>query len=351
MNRGRRHALRAAVALLGLPCGPLAWAQRAFADATGRSVSVPAHPARVLPAGPPAAVLLLAVAPDAMIGWTRAPRLDEAVYLPPEVAALPELGRLTGRGGTANSEVVLRARPDLVLDVGSTSATFASLAKRTEEQTGIPYVLLDGQLADTPRLLRDVGGLLDRRDAAEALAQAADAILRDVAKRLDAIPPRERRRVYYARGANGLNTAPAGSLQSESLTLAGGRNVMASPAGFQGNLVNVSLEDVVGAQPDVIVAMDRSFADAAPTLPGWRELAAVRERRVYVPPDLPFGWFDAPPSLNRLLGVQWLAKVLYPSAFAEPLAPRVTDFHRRFYHREPTAAQVSALLDAAGGVR
>ena len=51
------------------------------------------------------------------------------------------------------------------------------------------------------------------------------------------------------------------------------------------------------------------------------------------------------------LGVQWLAKLLYPSAFPEPLAPRVIDFHRRFYHREPTAAQVNALLDAAGGIR
>jgi iron complex transport system substrate-binding protein len=44
---------------------------------------------------------------------------------------------------------------------------------------------------------------------------------------------------------------------------------------------------------------------------------------VYVPPDVPFGWFDAPPSLNRLLGVQWLARILDPDLSPEPLAPRV----------------------------
>jgi hypothetical protein len=70
--------------------------------------------------------------------------------------------------------------------------------------------------------------------------------------------------------------------------------------------------------------------------------------RMHVPPDLPFGWFDAPPSIDRLLGVQWLAKLLYPHAFPEPLAPRVKAFHKLFYHPEPTDAQVSALLERAG---
>jgi len=79
--------------------------------------------------------------------------------------------------------------------------------------------------------------------------------------------------------------------------------------------------------------------------------ACIRTAQVYAPPDVPFGWFDAPPSLDRLLGVQWLAKLLYPSMFPELLVPRVIEFHRRFYHREPTPAQVRTLLDAAGGVR
>jgi iron complex transport system substrate-binding protein len=72
---------------------------------------------------------------------------------------------------------------------------------------------------------------------------------------------------------------------------------------------------------------------------------------VYVPPDLPFGWFDAPPSINRLLGVQWLARLLYPAEFPEPLAPRVKTFHKLFYHREPTDAEVDALLKAASAPR
>jgi iron complex transport system substrate-binding protein len=32
---------------------------------------------------------------------------------------LPEYGRLTGRGGTANLESVLRFKPDLIIDSGN----------------------------------------------------------------------------------------------------------------------------------------------------------------------------------------------------------------------------------------
>ena len=45
--------------------------------------------------------------------------------------------------------------------------------------------------------------------------------------------------------------------------------------------------------------------------------------------DVPFGWFDVPASLNRLLGVQWLARLLHPTLFPEPPAPVVKAFHTR----------------------
>jgi iron complex transport system substrate-binding protein len=67
--------------------------------------------------------------------------------------------------------------------------------------------------------------------------------------------------------------------------------------------------------------------------------------------SLPFGGFDAPPAIDRLLGLQWLARLLYPQVFDPPLGPRVKEFHRRFDHREPTNPEVSALLAGAGGLR
>ena len=75
----------------------------------------------------------------------------------------PEVGRITGRGNTANLEVVLALKPDLILDVGSTSPTFVSLATRVQEQTGIPYALLDGRFDATATTYRKLGELTRRR--------------------------------------------------------------------------------------------------------------------------------------------------------------------------------------------
>ena len=74
---------------------------------------------RVFPAGPPAAILLYTLAPELLLGWPRANRPEEREFLLPDIGARPEVGRITGRGNTANLEVVLALKPDLILDVGS----------------------------------------------------------------------------------------------------------------------------------------------------------------------------------------------------------------------------------------
>lgn len=341
----RRLALVLAIASAGVH------AQTAVTDATGRAVKVPSSVAKVYAAGPPASVFVFALAPGKLAGWTRALRADEAPFLPPEAAKLPELGRLTGRGGTANVEVLMATRPDVVVDIGSTSPTYVSLAERVTQTTGIPYLLFDGRLKDTPRLLRELGRAIGAKDEGESLAAYVDANLASIATRVAAIPEAQRPRVFYARGPNGLSTAPRGSLQAEVLELAGARNVADPPPGFPGNLVNVSLEQVLLWQPDVIVTIDPAFPAAVRARPEWQAVAAVKNGRIYVAPELPFGWIDAPPALNRLLGLEWLVRILHPTAFPEPLGPRIKEFHTRFYHRTPTDAQVEALLRTAGIAR
>lgn len=317
-------------------------------DTAGRAVGVPATIRKVFAAGPPASVFVLALVPDKLAGWSRALRSDEVPFLPSELGRLPELGRLTGRGNTANVEVVMGIKPDLILDIGSTSATYVSLADRVQQATGIPYLLFDGRLKDTPRLLRELGRALQAGERSEAQAVYVETVLAAIDARLARVAPDQRPRVFYARGPNGLATAPRGSLQAEVFELAGARNVAEPPPGFAANLFTVSIEQVLQWQPDVIVTIDPAFAAAVRTRPEWQGVPAVRNGRVHVAPELPFGWIDAPPALNRILGVEWLVRILHPDLFAEPLGPRIVDFHRLFYHRVPTDAQVAALLRAAG---
>jgi iron complex transport system substrate-binding protein len=338
----RRALLAAPLLLAARP----ARAERLVADATGRRIAVPDRIARVFPAGPPAAILLYTIAPDLLVGWpARPPRSAEAAFMLPEAAALPEIGRLTGRDNSANVEAVLAQRPDLVLDYGSVRPVFVSLAERVQAQTGLPTVQLDGALGKIPETYRLLGAILDRREAAEARAAVAERILAEAVAGAATLRARTRPRVLYVRGPRGLETGVAGSINTEIIEFAGAENVAASALGA-GSLVPISMEQVLAWNPDWVIGIHPDFLAHAKADRLWGALPAVRAGRVVLAPSLPFGWVDFPPAVNRLLGLLWL-QVLFGLRPAAGLAEAVADFQALFYHRRPSAAQIEALLRPA----
>jgi iron complex transport system substrate-binding protein len=258
----------------------------------------------------------------------------------PEICSRPEVGRITGRGNTANLETVLALKPDLIVDVGSTSATFVSLADRVQEQTGIPYALLDGRFAGIAGTYRTLGSLIGRAEDAEKLARYTEDMLKTISGRIEPIAASERPRVYFARGPKGLATGLGGSINVETIELLA-RNVAGET---QGGLANVSIEQILVWNPDVIVTIDQEFAATVRSDPAWASVKAVRDNRVHLSPKMPFGWVDSPPSVNRLIGLWWLAKILYPERFPEDLRALTQDFYTRFYHVTPTSAQIDHVL-------
>lgn len=338
----RRQLLAGLSAAAFAPSPALA---QSVTDAAGRTVPVPAKVARVFPAGPPAAILLYTLAPDLLIGWPRANRPEECVFMLPDICSRPEVGRITGRGNTANLEVVLALKPDLILDVGATSPTFVSLATRVQEQTGIPYALLDGRFDASVETYRKLGELTHRRQAAEALAAYTAETMSTIRRRVDAIPMEKRPRVYYARGPRGLDTGLGGSINVETIEFLGARNVAGER---KGGLAVVSVEQVLVWNPDVIITIDRDFAANVRSDPVWSAVTAVKAGRVHLSPKLPFGWVDFPPSINRLIGLWWLGKILYPQQFPEDIRALTREFYRRFYHVTPTEAQIDDVLAGRG---
>jgi len=257
-----------------------------------------------------------------------------------DICARPEVGRITGRGNTANLESVIALKPDLILDVGSTSATFVSLAERVQQQTGIPYALLDGRFDAVAPTYRKLGELIGMQGDGGKLARYADDTIKTIAGRIATVAPSARPRVYYARGPRGLVTGLGGSINVETIEMLG-RNVA---GGNNGGLANVSIEQVLLWNPDVIITIDQDFAASVRTDPAWTSVKAVRDGRVHLSPKMPFGWVDFPPSVNRLIGLWWLAKILYPEKFPEDLRALTRDFYTMFYHRTPSDTQIDHVL-------
>lgn len=333
--------LPAALLLLAGPAGGAA----TVVDSAGRAVSVEAPAQRVFAAGHPASILVYTLAPETLLGWSRRLPARAAEYMPARYFALPELGRLTGRGGTANLETVLAARPDLIVDYGAVNPTFVSLAERVQAQTGIPYLLIDGSLQALPAAYRLLGPLLGRPERAERLAAEVERLLARAREVSAEAGEGGGPRVYYARGPDGLDTALPGAINVELLELLGARNVAAVPGR---GVVSVSLEQVLAWDPEIVLTIDRNFYREVAGAPGWSGLAAVRAGRVYLAPELPFPWFDRPPSVNRLVGIPWLAALLHGERAGEGLAGAIRDFYALFYQHDLTDAQLAELLEGSG---
>ncbi|EDM71628.1 periplasmic binding protein [Roseobacter sp. AzwK-3b] len=331
------------LALLALPAQA-----RSITDSAGRVVDIPDEIGTVFAAGPPASILVYIMKPEALTGWPRALRAEERPYIAEPFRDLPETGRITGRGGEANLERVLQINPDLIVDFGSVRDTYVDLANRVQEQTGIPYILIDGRFENTPQALRLLGEVLGVPERGEALARDVERTFARIDAILADVPPEARPRVYLARGPEGLETGMKGSINTEIIERAGGRNV-ADDGGATRGLVQASMEQVIVANPEIIVTWDRNFHASVFDDPLWQGIEAVREGRVYLSPTAPFGWIDRPPSLNRMMGLRWMAGLLYPDRWEDDLRRDTREFYELYYHVELSDEDLEGVLEWAEG--
>ncbi|WP_341871934.1 iron ABC transporter substrate-binding protein [Roseivivax halodurans] len=323
-------------------------AARTITDSAGRIVDIPDEIETVFAAGPPASVLVYVIAPETLTGWPRALRPEERDYIAEPYRDLPETGRLTGRGGEANLERVLEIAPDLILDFGSVRDTYVDLANRVQEQMDIPYVLIDGRFENTPDALRLLGEVLGKPERGERLARDAEETFARIDTILAEIPEEDRPRTYLARGPDGLETGMTGSINTEIIERAGGVNV-ADDGGRTQGLVQVSPEQVIVSDPEIVVTWDPTFYGRVWSDPLWAGVDAVRSGQVFLSPTAPFGWIDRPPSLNRMMGLRWMARLFYPDRWEGDLREETAEFYKTWYRVDLGDAELDRLLEWAEG--
>ncbi len=110
----------------------------------------------------------------------------------------------------------------------------------------------------------------------------------------------------------------AGHWVPEMVRLAGGRELFAGPGERS---VRLDWETVFETDPEVLILMPCGFdaaraaeeARALPGLPGWSDLAAVKNDRVWV---VDANSFFSRPAPRLVEGVEILARILHPGAFS-----------------------------------
>ena len=278
----RRSLLLSPLALEAAFLEP-SWASD-FINSAGRKVQLPNSIKRILPAGPPAEALLDSLAPEKLV------RL---------------VGPWTDIQKLLDIEAIRALHADLIVDYGAVDEHYTAFANKVQTETGIPYLLLDGRLAKVPEVVRRLGSIVRKNDRAQDIARTTNHALQKLVPSMSK-PVGERISVYYARGSDGLRAVRAGSSLEEEIVLAGGCNVV-SPG--EDTFSVMCAEDVAALKPSVVILADPKAAD--PSAPLRKALPA--ETLFLVDPGLPYGWFERPPSLNRLIGALWLASRLYPA--------------------------------------
>jgi iron complex transport system substrate-binding protein len=317
-----------------------------FVDSAERYVVLPDRIGRVMAADQSAAVLVFVLAPEKLVGWSRPLTREQRAYLPAKFARLPVAGQLTGPTPTVAADAVARLRPDLIIETGIVSPEAAARADAIQQQTRIPYILLDGGIQQIPDTLATVGAMLGVAERGQSLADSARGQIDDLRGKLLITESTERPLVYYGRGADGLETGLARSQVMAAIDQAGVINIAARLG--SGELTRAMREQIFQWDPAFIIAEQRSFYNALQRDRTWRGLAAVSRKRVYLAPAEPFGWIDDPAGVNRIIGLPWLSALFYPEVYQTDLRATVREFYDKFYRIKLTDRQLEALVRPAG---
>ena len=313
---------------------------RVFTDSCGREVKVPTDIQKVAVSGPLAQMVVFAIAPDKMVGVANAWDESAKAYFDAKYLELPLLGQLYGGKGELNLETLLAAAPDVVIDVGEPKDSMAEDLDALQEQTGIPFVHIDAYLASMDDTYAMLGDLLAMPNEAQGLADYCRYAYDKVKAIADSV---EKVNLLYVTGEEGLNVIAKGSYHAEVIDMLCNNLAVVDEPSSKGTGNEVDMEQILNWNPDAVIFAPGSIYSTVEDNENWQTIPAIRDGRYYEVPMGPYNWMGFPPSVQRILGMQWMAKVLYPDAADYDMYETTQTYFQLFYHCDLTAEQYAAL--------
>lgn len=313
---------------------------RVFTDSCGREVTVPADIQKIAVSGPLAQMVVFAIAPDKMVGVANAWDESAKAYFDARYLELPLLGQLYGGKGELNLETLLAAEPDVVIDVGEPKDSMAEDLDALQEQTGIPFVHIDAYLASMDDTYAMLGDLLAMPNEAQGLADYCRYAYDKVKAIADSV---EKVNLLYVTGEEGLNVIAKGSYHAEVIDMLCNNLAVVDEPSSKGTGNEVDMEQILNWNPDAVIFAPGSIYSTVADNENWQTIPAIRDGRYYEVPMGPYNWMGFPPSVQRILGMQWMAKVLYPDAADYDMYETTQTYFQLFYHCDLTAEQYAAL--------
>lgn len=325
--------------------------ERTVTDDAGRLVTIPTAKEikRVYYTSALAQVFVFSLKPEVQGGTGIQFTKKELEYLPPGTSELKYLGTLSG-GGEIDREALVKEDIQVIFSISGVTLSGSDIAdaEKLQNMTGIPVICIDGSFDKIANAYRFLGDILGEGKRAEDIASFLEKIYSDVTGAVAGVKDEDRVSLYYSEGPFGLATEPDISQHALTFEVAKARNVAAVELTEGIGMTNVSLESIIAWDPEVIVAWDDVIRGGADeiirTNPKWAMIKAVKDKRVYTMPNAPFAWCDRPPGVNRFLGIQWVANMLYPDLYDVDMVEETKKFYSKLYWKDITDGQAKELL-------
>ena len=245
---------------------------------------------------------------------------------------LPEVGK----GSNINLESVIAGGADLVI----LPERHQDLVPQFEAANIPVLVILDSteSFETIQQTLNILGMAVGESEKAEKIGAFLNSQLENARTLLKDVT--EKPSVLFLGSSSALSVAPGSMIQTSLIEAAGGVNAVSGVEGL-GGFVDVSIEQIIAWDPDVIWFPQYSDYTAEDLLndPAWSSLSAVQNKRIYEFPSRLEPWDQ--PTAAVALGIDWALHSLHPDLYSlEDLMKSVDEFFTIVYDRTFTAEEL-----------
>lgn len=312
-----------------------------FTDSACRQVEIPKNIERVLASGSLAQPFIWPLAADKLVSLWTSFTDEDLKFVGEQYANLPITGSLYRKGSELNVEEVASLNAQIVIDYGEPKESIKEDLDNLQELLGIPCIFIDGSLENAPEAYKTLGKILGREEKAKELAEYSD----DVLSKTDALLAKiEKKTLVCASGSDGLECIAAGSF-FDAVWEYMGENVAAADNAQAYWFSTVSMEQLQTWNPEYIFFYTDDGCQIARSDKTWSTLKAVENGNCHMIPSSPVD-FCVLPSINRLIGMEWLASIMYPEEADLNIKDEVYKYYKLFYNCDLTDEMYGDLMGA-----
>lgn len=315
---------------------------RTFVDSAGREVVVPTEITRIIPSGNMAQLFLWPLASDKLVSVSTSLTDAQMAVMGDSTKGMPETGNLYMTGSELNIEEVASLNPQIIIDFGEPKDSIIEDLDNLEDLLGIPCVFIEGGLESTGDAYRMLGDLLDMPDEAEELATYVDGIVDTVNETFETVDKKD---AVVLTGSDGLGCVASGTYFDEVWAYML-NNVAKVDEGQMYASTGIDFEQLANWDPSFIFFYNCNDPASLVGSDLWSQLKAVQDKTTF---EVPTGAHNlvSPPSVNRYLGIVWIAETVYPESFDWDLRDMTEQYYKLFYHHDLTDAEYDALMGAS----